>query len=97
MSIVRMRPKDLQRVILTGSFGGAVDLEAVLALGMIPPVAPETVEAIANGAGFGAAQFLTDEGFARGVAIAEKAEQIDLDSDPKFIDAYIRAMALTRG
>ncbi len=71
-----------------------MDLESVLALGMIPPVAPTAVEAIANGAGFGAAQFLTDEGFARGVAIAQKAEQIDLDSDPQFIDAYIKAMTL---
>jgi uncharacterized 2Fe-2S/4Fe-4S cluster protein (DUF4445 family) len=94
MARLKLEPNDLQRVILTGSFGGAVNLEAVLALGMIPPVAPEKVETIANGAGFGAAQFLTDEGFARGVAIAEKAEQIDLDADPDFIEAYVNAMAL---
>ena len=94
MARLDLRPEDLQRVILTGSFGGAVNLEAVLALGMIPRVAPEKVETIANGAGFGAAQFLTEEGFARGVAIAEKAEQIDLDADPVFIEAYINAMAL---
>ena len=62
---------------------------------MIPPVAPGTVETIANGAGFGAAQFLTDEGFERGVAIAQKAEQIDLDTDVHFIEAYVKAMALS--
>ena len=61
---------------------------------MIPPVAPQAVETIANGAGFGAAQFLTDEGFARGVEIAQKAEQIDLDTDPYFIKTYVNAMAL---
>lgn len=94
MAHLGLQPKDLQRVILTGSFGGAVDLESVLALGMIPTVASTAVEAIANGAGFGAAQFLTNEGFARGVAIAQNAEQIDLDSDPQFIDAYIQAMTL---
>jgi uncharacterized 2Fe-2S/4Fe-4S cluster protein (DUF4445 family) len=95
MAQLGLRPKDLQRVILTGSFGGAVDLEAVLALGMIPPVAPESVETIANGAGFGAAQFLTDEGFARGVEIAHKAEQVDLDMDAHFIEAYVNAMILS--
>ena len=97
MARLNLKPKDLQLVILTGSFGGAVDLEAVLALGMIPPVASEKVETIANGAGFGAAQFLTDEGFNRGVAIAEKAEQIDLDIDAHFIEAYVNAMALSGG
>ncbi len=97
MSRLNLKPKDLQRVILTGSFGGAVDLEAVLALGMIPPIPPKAVETIANGAGFGAAQFLTDEGFARGVAIAQKAEQIDLDTDPVFIEAYVNAMAFKSG
>jgi len=94
MTQLGLQPKDLQRIILTGSFGGAVDMEAVLALGMIPPVAPGVVVTIANGAGFGAAQFLTDEGFARGVAIAQKAEQIDLDTDVHFIEAYVKAMAL---
>jgi uncharacterized 2Fe-2S/4Fe-4S cluster protein (DUF4445 family) len=95
MAQLGLRPQDLKHVILTGSFGGAVDLEAVLGLGMIPPVAPEVVETIANGAGFGAAQFLTDDGFARGVAIAEKAEQIDLDMDAHFIEAYVNAMILS--
>jgi uncharacterized 2Fe-2S/4Fe-4S cluster protein (DUF4445 family) len=35
-----LKPADLERVILTGSFGGQIDVEAVLALGMIhwPPV-----------------------------------------------------------
>jgi len=94
MALLGLKPKDLQRVILTGSFGGAVDLQAVLALGMIPPVFPQAVETIANGAGFGAAQFLTDEGFARGVAIANKAEQIDLDTDAHFIEAYVASMVL---
>jgi uncharacterized 2Fe-2S/4Fe-4S cluster protein (DUF4445 family) len=94
MARLDLRPKDLQRVILTGSFGGAVDLEAVLALGMIPPVEAKIVETIANGAGFGAAQFLTDDGFARGVNIAQKAEQIDLDADAHFIESYVNAMKL---
>lgn len=94
MNKLSLKPEDIERVILTGSFGGAVDLDAVLALGMIPPVASKNVETIANGAGFGAAQFLTDEGFERGIEIAEKAEQIDLDTDAHFIEAYVDAMVL---
>jgi uncharacterized 2Fe-2S/4Fe-4S cluster protein (DUF4445 family) len=90
-----LTPNDLKRLILTGSFGGQVDIEAVIALGMLPPVKQEVVETVANGAGLGAAMFLSDEGFALGEALAERAEQIDLDRDPNFISKYIQAMALS--
>ena len=95
MSILGLNPADMERVILTGSFGGQIDIAAAMELGMIPPVQPEVVETIANGAGFGAAMFLSDEGFARGEALAKKAEQIDLDQDSDFIARYVGAMALT--
>ena len=94
MNKLDLEPGDMQRVILTGSFGGQVDVDAVLSLGMIPPVPRSTVENIANGAGFGAALFLSDEGFERGVAIAEHAEQVDLDVEPDFMERYVGAMAL---
>jgi len=85
----------LQRVILTGSFGGQIEIPAAIELGMIPSVPPERVEPIANGAGFGAAMFLTDEGFALGEELARKAEQVDLDQDIDFINCYVSAMHLT--
>lgn len=97
MGRLNLRPEDMQRVILTGSFGGQIDVAAARALGLIPPVALEVIENIPNGAGFGAAGFLNDEGYARGICIARKAEQIDLDADPEFIDLYIQAMALDEG
>lgn len=97
MSRLNLRPKDMQRVIMTGSFGGQIDIEAARALGLIPPVPAETIENIPNGAGLGAAGFLCDEGYTRGKHIAEKAQQIDLDADPDFIDLYIQAMALDEG
>jgi uncharacterized 2Fe-2S/4Fe-4S cluster protein (DUF4445 family) len=90
-----LKPADLERVILTGSFGGQIDVEAVLALGMIPPVRRDTVESIPNGAGLGAAIFLSDEGFEFGEKLAARAEQIDLDLDPDFNMRYVDAMALT--
>jgi uncharacterized 2Fe-2S/4Fe-4S cluster protein (DUF4445 family) len=89
-----LKPKDLKRFILTGSFGGQVDVEAVMGLGMIPPVRREVVENLANGAGLGAAIFLTDEGFGLGEALAGRAEQIDLDLQPEFNSRYLDAMVL---
>ncbi len=94
MDQLDLSPADLTRVILTGSFGGEVDIDSILELGMIPPVKKEIVETTANGAGFGAAMFLTDEGFALGEKLAEKAKQVDLDQDAMFFDFYIEGMKL---
>lgn len=90
-----MRATDLQRVILTGSFGSQIDIQAAVGLGMIPPVALKQVEAIANGAGLGAATFLSEAGFALGEELAWRAEQIDLDQDPQFVSRYISSMSLS--
>jgi uncharacterized 2Fe-2S/4Fe-4S cluster protein (DUF4445 family) len=86
---------DLKRFILTGSFGGQIDISAAIDLGLIPPVPPGVVQTIPNGAGLGAAMFLSEAGFALGEDLAIRAEQVDLDQDPKFIERYIRSMALT--
>jgi uncharacterized 2Fe-2S/4Fe-4S cluster protein (DUF4445 family) len=92
-----LQPVDIRRFILTGSFGGQIDVAAARGLGLIPPVDPRAIENIPNGAGLGAAQFLSDAGFERAVRVAQKAQQIDLDTDAAFIDNYIRAMALDNG
>jgi len=93
MDKLGLKASDMQRMILTGSFGGQIDIDSALGLGLLPPVDREKVEMIANGAGFGAALFLSEEGFALGESLAKRAEQIDLDSDSNFIQHYIDAMA----
>ena len=95
MGQVELAPDDLKRVILTGSFGAQVDIDAVIELGMLPPVRRDVVETIANGAGFGAAMFLPDEGFAFGERLAARTEQIELDQDPNFHELYIDALELS--
>jgi uncharacterized 2Fe-2S/4Fe-4S cluster protein (DUF4445 family) len=94
MQHLGLQASDLQRVILTGSFGAQLDIEAVLGVGMLPSVRREVVETIPNGAGLGAAMFLSDEGFAWGERLAARAEQINLDQDADFMHQYVQAMAL---
>ncbi len=94
MQQLDLAPDDLQKVILTGSFGGQVDIDAILDIGMIPPVRKEVVETAANGAGFGAAMFLTDEGFSHGENLAARAQQIDLDTDANFNMLFMEGMYL---
>jgi uncharacterized 2Fe-2S/4Fe-4S cluster protein (DUF4445 family) len=94
MARLGLQAEDLQRLILTGSFGSQLNVEAVVGLGMLPPVDLQVVEPSANGAGLGAALFLDDDEFARGERIAAHAEQIDLDQDTDFISLYISSMEL---
>jgi uncharacterized 2Fe-2S/4Fe-4S cluster protein (DUF4445 family) len=94
MAQLGLKPGDLTHMILTGSFGSQLNVEAVVGLGMIPPVPLEIVEPSANGAGFGAALFLDDEQFGRGERIAAHAEQIDLDLDAAFNQRYVESMQL---
>ena len=94
MANLDLQPADLTKVILTGSFGGQVNIRSILEIGMIPPVNEEIVETAANGAGFGAAMFLTEEGFALGEELSQKAEQIDLDTDALFNQFYIDGLKL---
>jgi uncharacterized 2Fe-2S/4Fe-4S cluster protein (DUF4445 family) len=94
MGQLGLNADDLQRMILTGSFGSQLNVEAVVGLGMIPSVELANAETSANGAGFGAALFLDDAEFARGERIAGMAEQVDLDLDADFNLRYIEAMDL---
>jgi len=94
MARLGLRAGDLQRMILTGSFGSQLNVAAVLGLGMIPTVDESVIEMSANGAGLGAALFLDDDEFARGERIAAQAEQVDLDLDPGFNRRYIAALNL---
>ncbi|MCJ7701915.1 MAG: ATP-binding protein, partial [Anaerolineales bacterium] len=86
----------LQKIILTGSFGGQVDIDAVISIGMIPAVDRDIVETIANGAGLGAAMFLSDDGFQLGEHLAERAEQVDLDANLNFQQQFVDALALVK-
>jgi uncharacterized 2Fe-2S/4Fe-4S cluster protein (DUF4445 family) len=94
MAQLGLKACDLRRLILTGSFGSQLDVEAVMGVGMIPTVDPAIVETSANGAGLGAALFLEDREFTRGEQIAASAEQVDLDLDASFNNRFIEAIAL---
>ena len=97
MKKLGMKSADLARVILTGSFGGQLDIDAVIGLGMIPDVPSEKVQSIPNGAGMGAAMFLSDEGFALGEKLARAAQQVDLDRDIDFHQIFVEALAFKPG
>ena len=70
----------------------AGNIGSIIGIGMIPPVNPNVVMAAPNGAGFGAAMYLSDEGMALAEKLAGQAKQVDLDQDADFINHYISSM-----
>jgi uncharacterized 2Fe-2S/4Fe-4S cluster protein (DUF4445 family) len=89
-----LRRADLQRVILTGSFGGQLNIDAAMGVGLVPPVDRARLELVPNGAGLGAALFLQDDGFRRGEALAARASHVELDEDPDFNERFVQALPL---
>ena len=65
-------------------------------MGMIPNLPLDTVVEIPNGAGMGAAIFLSDEGFALGEKVAKRAKQIDLDRNLDFSKLFVDALKLAK-
>ncbi len=94
LDYLNLETKEIQKVILTGSFGGQLDIEAATRLGMIPDLPLDIVTTLPNGAGMGAAIFLLDDGFALGERLAARAEQIDLDQASNFHALFIEALRL---
>lgn len=92
MTELNIQAGDLKKVILTGSFGGQLDVASVIALGMIPNVNPDIVENTPNGAGMGAAIFLTKEGFVLGEKLANNTVQVDLDQSAEFQEVFVNSL-----
>jgi uncharacterized 2Fe-2S/4Fe-4S cluster protein (DUF4445 family) len=84
----------LSRVILTGSFGGRLDPEDVVALGVMPAVPVSRMRSIPNGAGMGAAMMLDDDIFNEACSLAKRVEHVELNLDPSFMDRYVANMVL---
>jgi len=94
MKMAGVEPGKIERVFLTGSFGGRLDVEDVLSLGVLPPVDAPVISSIPNGAGLGAATMLDMKEFERAGELAARCEHIELFDSPAFMDTYIESMSL---
>ncbi len=88
-----VRLEEVDQLVLAGAFGNHIDVAAALAIGLLPPLAPEKVLPIGNGAGQGAGLFLLDRSLAEKTgAIAAATEHCELACDPVFMEQYILQM-----
>ncbi len=87
---------DLESIILAGSFGSFIDPASALALGMFPPLPPDSFTQAGNAAGMGARVLLCSvEERDRSESLAREVEHVDLATYPG--SGYFFAACMTLG
>ncbi len=81
--------RDLDEVLVSGTFGAFLRKASLLAIGLVPPVDPQRVRFVANAVGAGARLILAD-GYSRrqAIALAQRAEYVELAGDPDYEAAF---------
>jgi uncharacterized 2Fe-2S/4Fe-4S cluster protein (DUF4445 family) len=89
-----LKPKDLEELVLTGSFGARIDVDDALGLKMIPALPKSRIKSFANAAGIGAGMMLSEDAFEFAVELAGRVKHIELFADREFMDKFISNMVL---
>jgi len=88
-------PEDLDGIFLSGSFGNALDRQAAVATGLLPPVDPEKIIYVGNAACKGLSLWLTRrQSLERLEILLKRMRSIRLENYPGFSDLFCRSMKL---
>ncbi|MBN1476076.1 DUF4445 domain-containing protein [Candidatus Sumerlaeota bacterium] len=84
---------DVTGVFIAGAFGAHVRKVSAIALGLLPPVDPESVELVGDAAGIGARMALVDRfAWDRAIAFARRCEHLELGFLPEYQAAFAEGM-----
>jgi uncharacterized 2Fe-2S/4Fe-4S cluster protein (DUF4445 family) len=86
---------DLEQIILAGAFGSFIDLDAAMAIGLLPEVAPERVTYVGNGALMGGRLSELSNHIRRDVVeVVNRMTSFELSEVAGFKDQYIASLFL---
>lgn len=89
-----LRGEELSRLVIAGGFGSYLDLHSAACMGLYPAELERCASAIGNAALTGAAMLLLREEYLdQGAALAERAETVELSTDPVFMENYVDCMS----
>jgi len=84
---------DLEEVLLAGVFGSRLKAESLLAIGLLPPLAPEKIRPVGNAAGLGAwLSLISMPQWERAAVIAAGTEHVELSGHPAFQSRFVEAL-----
>ncbi len=88
-----VKPAQVEQLYLAGGFGNCIDVKSASAIGLIPPQLADAAKPVGNAAGAGAALLLLDrEKKAASEALAAQAKNLELSTDPYFMEQYVEQM-----
>lgn len=88
-----LEPGDVSALYLAGAFGNYIDIDNALYIGLLPAVPRDRIRSIGNGAGQGVRLGLLDQShLERCRRLAERAEHVELATNPRFMEEYIMNM-----
>ncbi len=94
LKIAGLEPAEIDRVILTGSFGTGIDPKAAIDVGLLPGIDYEKVSFIPNATGRGALLNLAHQRHReRSVEIKKRAETLNLADHPDFEESFVRNLS----
>lgn len=89
-----IKPDDVDKVILAGSFGSYMNVDNAHKIGLIPAELKGKVTSIGNAAGSGAVQgLLSKKLFNKASEIKDKIKYIELSVSEEFMEHYIECMS----
>lgn len=89
----RLKPEDVDEVLLAGAFGNYFDPRSACAIGLLPPQLLEKVRQIGNAAGAGAKiALLSRHECRRAGAIARAVEYVELSAYPGFNNIFTASL-----
>jgi uncharacterized 2Fe-2S/4Fe-4S cluster protein (DUF4445 family) len=92
---VGLKRSDISRVYIAGGFGRYLQIPDAISIGMLPDLPPQRFSYIGNSALTGAYIALLSREHRRKLAeIASQMTYVDLSSDPRYMDGYVKAMFL---
>jgi uncharacterized 2Fe-2S/4Fe-4S cluster protein (DUF4445 family) len=83
-----------EKIIIAGAFGTYIEIRDMITIGMIPEMAPDTIEVAGNSAGAGAVMVLSDEHyFNKSIEMAESITIIDLATNISFQNVFVEKLS----
>jgi uncharacterized 2Fe-2S/4Fe-4S cluster protein (DUF4445 family) len=95
MELAGIGPKELAGIFISGSFGNALDRNATIETGLLPPVEPEKIVYVGNAACKGLSLWLTQRQSSKRLErLLEKTKNIRLESYPDFSERFCLSMRM---
>lgn len=97
VNMIGISIKELDSVVLAGTFATYLQARSILEIGLVPNISPGKIKAVGNAAHVGAMRALLNRTvFNDGIELAKKVKHVELGGSKAFTSNFMRSMYLER-